>query len=281
MNSKIFTLSIITIMITVLSGATVLAGEDIIFEKTLSSQSGAKLTVKSAAGTVKVISSSSNEVSVKAFGNDEAKEKLDISAEPNSDGVLVTVKKKEGVKMNNMNIRLEITVPAEYNVSLNTGGGNLSVTSLKGKMELNTKGGNITFDNNNGEANISTNGGNISVSSFSGSIEAETYGGNIKFSGSNGKVKATTMGGNISADYSGKNEGIELSTMAGNIKLEIPAEFDADVDLSTTVGRITGDLAKDCSEKRVGCTLQTTYGSGGNVLKCSTNAGTITVNTKK
>lgn len=266
-------------MSSILSDSAILAGENLIFEKTLSTESGYRLTTNSFAGNIKVTTSASNEVTVKAYCNEEAKDKLDISAENSSGGVTVDVKKKPGAKLNSCNFRLEITVPSSYNVSLKTGGGNLSVTSLTGKMDLRSQGGNINLENSSGETIASTQGGNISLKTFEGNVTAETNGGNIKLSGSNGSVSASTNGGNITLDYTGSNNGISLNTSAGNINVEIPAEFNADVDLSTAVGKIVSDFGNP-SDKHIGSNLKTTIGSGGNKLVCSTNAGTIIVNKK-
>lgn len=279
MKNYIFYSILSIIMTSLVSNSPVLAGEEIIFEKTISTSAGLQLKVNSFAGSIKVTTSASNEVTVKIYGKDEIKDNIDVTAESISTGVNVDVNKKPGSRKNNWNMRMEIVVPADYNVNIKTGGGNLSVFSIKGKAELNSSGGNISIEDISGETIISTQGGNINLSGFNGDVNAETHGGNVKMSGTNGVVSASTMGGNITLTYTGKNYGIALSTMAGNIKLDIPTEFDADVDLSTTCGRITGDLT-GVNEKHTGSDLKSTIGSGGSELKCTTMAGTITVNKK-
>ena len=279
MKNHIFSPILLIIMTTLTASAPVIAGEDLIFEKTVSTTTGQLLKVNSFAGGIKVTTSSASEVTVKVYGKEDTKDNIDVTAEGSSTGVDVNLNKKSGSRKNNWNLRMEIVVPADYNVNLKTGGGNLSVFSIKGKAELSTSGGNVSIEDISGETVISTMGGNINLSGFNGNVNAETSGGNVKMSGTNGVVAASTMGGNITLTYTGKNYGIALSTMAGNIKLDIPNEFDADVDLSTTCGRITGDLT-GVNEKHTGSNLKSTIGSGGSELKCTTMAGTITVNKK-
>jgi hypothetical protein len=277
-NYIIPTILIIT-MISFTDSVTTIAGQDLIFEKTLPTQNGQLLDVDAFAGSIKVTPSGTSEVTVKAYGNSEEKEKIDFSAENSSEGVTVIVKRKSGSHLNNINLRLEISVPSDYNVELKTGGGSISVSSVKGKSDITTAGGSVTIEGTAGETRVVTMGGSISVKDFTGNVSVETNGGSIKLAGSNGQISASTLGGNISLDYSGKNQGIELNTNAGNIKVLLPSELDAEADLSTTCGRIECDFGS-VNERHVGATLKTTIGTGGSKLVCSTLAGSITVNKK-
>jgi len=259
---------------TTIISSDVIAGEDLLFEKTLATSSGENLTLDSFAGNVEITTGSANEVSVKIYGNQEAKDKLDFSAENTANGITVDVKKNTTGNIRSLNLKVVVSVPQEYNLNVKTGGGNVSVAAVKGIVELNSSGGNINLDGVIGQTKVSTQGGNITLKNFDGNVSAETNGGNVKLTGANGSVYATTNGGNISLDYTGKNYGIELVTNAGNVKVDVPSEFDAEVDMSTTCGRIVTDFGTP-SDKHVGSSLKTTIGSGGAKLNCSTNAGTI------
>ncbi len=278
-SNKILLFYVIFIAIMTTTVHEVLAGEDLLFEKTLQTSPGKTLDVDALAGNVTLTAGTTDQFTLKVYGNDEAKEKLEYSAENTSQGIGVEIKKKSSGNFRNLNLRLEIQVPSEYNLNLKTGGGNITITSVKGKIELTSSGGNISLDGSSGDISVSTQGGNLNLKSFDGNVSAETNGGNIKLSGSNGSVFASTNGGNVTLDYTGKNYGIELVTNAGNVKIDVPSDIDADVDMSTTVGRIITDFGTP-TDKHIGSSLKTTLGSGGNKLKCSTNAGTITANKK-
>lgn len=272
LNKNLLSYVLIFSAMTIISGK-ILAGEDLLFEKTLSTSSGQTLKLDAFAGNVNVTTSAGNEVSVKVYGNEESKNNLEFSAENTSNGVTVEIKKNSGAHFKNL--KMEVSVPPEYNLNVKTGGGNISIAAVRGIVELNSSGGNINLDGVTGQTKVSTQGGNITLKNFEGNVSAETNGGNVKLTGADGSVYATTNGGNISLDYSGKNFGIELTTNAGNVKIDLPSEFDADVNMSTTCGRIVTDLGTP-ADKHVGSSLKTTIGTGGNKLECSTNAGTIT-----
>lgn len=270
----------------------------LLVDKTLPTQTGQKLNVDAFAGSVKITTGSTNEVTVKIYGNSAAEEKLDFNVSSESYGVKVKTTKKSGSNnINGLELKFEITVPLDYNVKVSTGGGSITLTSLNGEVEINTAGGsvslgnikgdidvstaggNITVEQNTGKLKLSTAGGNIKAEKFEGNVDASTAGGNINLTGSNGKVEGSTAGGNIHLDYTGKNNGVELSTMAGQISLSLPADFDADADLSTVVGKIKNDFDNTNGAKGK-VNMKGKLNNGGEPLKCTTMAGDIKV-TKK
>jgi DUF4097 and DUF4098 domain-containing protein YvlB len=273
-------------------------GLKLLLEKSLPTQTGQKLNVDAFAGNVKITSWGKNEVAVKIYGDTNAEENLQFEVTSESSGIKVDATQKTDKKhLNNINLKMEIMAPFDYSVKVSTGGGNVTLTDqngaveistlggnvslgkIKGDVDVSTAGGNITVDENTGMLKLSTAGGNITAKNFSGEVDASTAGGNVNLTGSSGKVSGSTAGGNIKLDFSGKNYGIDLSTMAGQITLDLPADFDADADLTTMVGKIKCDFY-DAGGKKEPSNLKTKLNNGGEPLKCSTMAGDIRVNKK-
>ena len=270
----------------------------LLFEKSISTESGKELVTSIVAGSIQISSWSNNEVNVKVYGNDEAEEKVVFSAEQTSTGVKVDGKQKDTKKMKNITIRVEIIVPQSYDIKLYSSGGSLSVKDITGKIETNTSGGSIAIENSNGNLEaytaggnvnisqstgnikVSTSGGKISVKDFDGNVDVSTAGGNIDLDGKNGKIDASTAGGSIRLDYTGKNLGMDLSTLGGNITATLPNDFDADADIGTLAGKITCDFAKVEKENHVSSFIRSKFNNGGETFKCTTSAGNIIV-TKK
>jgi hypothetical protein len=270
----------------------------LLFEKTLSTEPGLELTTSLIAGSVTVTSWSNNEVNVKVYGNDEAEEKIIFTAENISGGVKVEGKQKDARNMKNLTIRVEIIVPASYNISLNSSGGSFSIKDITGKIVTNssggsikientignleayTAGGNVKIDNSVGDIKVSTSGGSISIDEFTGKIDATTAGGDIILNGKDGEIDASTAGGNIRLNYAGKNYGIEMSTLGGNITATLPSDFDANADIGTLAGKISCDFAKVEKKNIVSSYINTKFNNGGEPFKCTTSAGNIVV-TKK
>ncbi len=268
----------------------------LLFEKTISTQSGKELITSLVAGGIEISTWDKSEVNIKVFGNDEAQEKIIFSAEETSTGVKVEGKQKDKNNFRNLTIRVEITVPKNYDLKLYSSGGNLTVKDITGKIETNTSGGNISIDNSRGnleaytaggnvaisvskgDVKVSTSGGKITVDDFDGNVDVSTAGGDIVLNGKNGRIDASTAGGSIKLDYEGKNMGIDMSTLGGNITATLPGDFDADADIGTLAGKINCDFAKVQKENHVSSFVRAKFNNGGETFKCTTSAGNITVN---
>lgn len=268
----------------------------LLVDKTLPTESGKTLNLSSFAGEIIVTAWDRSEVEVKISGNETAEKMLVFDVSSVSTGIKIDGQKnKDSEKKNySLSLKYEIKVPQSYNIDVftgggavsvtgvngsikaNTSGGNLTVENCSGSIDMSTSGGNVTIDKFTGPVDVSTSGGNIKATDFSGSFKASTMGGNITLGGGNGVINAHTAGGSITLDYTGKNEGIELSTMGGNIKLLLPSDINADADLSTLVGKITTDFAST-DDSKISAFLKTTFNAGGSKLKCTTQAGNITV----
>lgn len=289
----------VLLFMTIISTKTLISDDArLLFESTLDTEPGKELTTSLIAGSVTISSWNNNQVNVKVYGNDEAEEKIVFKAESNESGVKVEGKQKESKNFKNLTIRVEIQVPQKYNIKLysaggsftvkdiigiveaNTSGGNIKLENTNGNLIAHTAGGNISIESSNGDIEATTSGGSVSISGFNGNIDVSTSGGHISLTGSNGKIEASTAGGNIRLDYSGDNKGIDMSTLGGNITVTLPTDFNANADIGTLVGKITCDFAKVESKSSVSSYIKAKFNNGGEVFKCTTSAGNITVSRK-
>lgn len=272
---------------------------NLIEENSLPTEKGKILTISTFIGSIEVTTWDKNEVNVKVSGNNRVQEIMTIDINNTPSGITIDgqLKIDEKKKPNKLTIEYKIKVPADYNVDAFTGGGGVTVTGLNGNVKINTSGGNIDVDNikgsidgatnggnitikkNTGTLDLATQGGNIVVDGFNGKVDISTMGGNIVLNGTGGTISGHTAGGNIKLDFTGKNEGIDLSTMAGNIRLDLPADIDADADISTIVGKIDTDFAS-ANNGQFSSFLKTKFNLGGRDLKCTTSVGNITINKK-
>ena len=180
---------------------------------------------------------------------------------------------------NRLSVHFDITVPEKYNLEVKTGGGNIGVSDIKGKVTLKTSGGSIRLGNIDGELDartsggyvnvedvtgntvVKTSGGGIRIGRVKGNLEAITSGGGIEVDGVDGDLIAHTSGGhlkllNVSGGLVGDTSGgpivaeltkqvtdrVELRTSGGGIQLSVPADFKADLDASTSGGHVYTDI---------------------------------------
>jgi len=280
------------------NGERALFDSDKKFERTFTVQPDGKLDIQTDVGNISIAGSETNEVSIRviARGSDNELKKLDILFDQSGD--VVSVKGK--LRRSNfhffdnhwLDIQYEIQVPKSYNLNLNTSGGNIQVTDVKGKIDgetsggnlelsqlagkvrMSTSGGNVNIEKSTGEFNLETSGGNMYGESITGPLQMETSGGNIEIKNSDGKVQASTSGGNIHA-YMKDNKGIDLSTSGGNIVVRIPKSITADVQAEASGGDVSCDL--EYTGKIKDGSMKGKINGGGNMIRLETSGGDIVI----
>lgn len=112
-------------------------------------------------------------------------------------------------------ITVQINVPANYNLDVTTGGGNIQIDDVNGRAFLTTAGGNIISGNVNGPARFVTKGGHITARNIGGDWVATTGGGHITGGTIGGVATLHTDGGHIQiAGIAGPGH---LTTGGGNV----------------------------------------------------------------
>jgi DUF4097 and DUF4098 domain-containing protein YvlB len=112
-----------------------------------------------------------------------------------------------------------IKVPNNIDLArIDTGGGNVTVTGISGRVELETGAGNVRADNIGGALSAETGGGTMDVGSVGGNVTLKTGGGNVKIASAKGEIKAESGGGNLVL-LSGL-QGAVLETSGGSIHVD-------------------------------------------------------------
>ncbi|MBN2030347.1 DUF4097 family beta strand repeat protein [bacterium] len=148
--------------------------------------------------------------------------------------------------------RFQIWVPVEFNCEVETEGGDLSVTGIKGTVEASTGGGEINLSGIDGPVRSKTGGGRIKIENTTQDVTAETGGGEIDISNSEGPVNASSGGGDITIDNTAdlvrartgggsidivRTQGsVDVETGGGNVDI---IETQGSVDVETGGGDIT------------------------------------------
>jgi DUF4097 and DUF4098 domain-containing protein YvlB len=269
------------------------------FEKKFQVSPRGTLTLGTDAGTVKIIGTSSNEVSVVADirGREKDVENFEITAEQSGNNVDVQGKLRKGSSWfwNSVDIDVEYTVsvPHEYSVKMHTAGGNIGVSDLKGKVDGKTSGGNVSIGGAEGEIDLETSGGNvdaekctgalrmrtsggeITVRAITGDVDLGTSGGDVKISDVEGKVRAETSGGSMFVKVKGPNKGVFAETSGGDIEIVVSKSVAATIDAATSGGSVHFDfpvtLSGQIDESRVRGTLN----GGGNTIHAHTSGGDV------
>ena len=233
----------------------------LIKEKSFNISEDKNLIVDVPGGEITITYWNKESVEVKIYGNEKAYDKMEFEITGDGESVEVIGKKKSSTSswFSSINVKVEIKVPAKFNLDINTSGGDIKCGGIDGIIHLNTSGGDIWADKCSGDINVSTSGGDIFLFCNTSFIEAETSGGDIKL------------------EYSGENRGLDLSTSGGDIEIKLPYDFKASIDLSTSGGEVSCSFNMKNITKSRESSLSGDINGGGENLIARTSGGDITV----
>jgi DUF4097 and DUF4098 domain-containing protein YvlB len=254
------------------------ADEFTLIEQTFESSNFKTIDIKAHTGNITLKSWDKQAVNVLIKGNQEALKNVAFTLDNKDGNVTVKTNLKDEDKRTGIEQWIEVTVPKYLNADIKTLGGSIKVGYLKGNIKLETTGADINVSEIAGESDLKSTGGNIKISTFKGNVTAVTSGGDINLEGSEGEVKAETSGGDIKVKYIGNNNmGMTLKNTGGDIKVILPEHFTAQLDATSTAGEIKTDFSVLVNKDYSGQTLKGIINGGGNIIKCTTTGGKISI----
>ena len=227
------------------------ATRDFVIEKEIAVGSGGTLKLEADRGSVEVIPSDVNHVSVEVVRSISEKyaqdadailkhHKVEISKEGNNvmvqsrlrlvgiehlavDGVGIDVSEdvrqavKNAIRRRLKNIHFRVTVPTKYNLKLKTGGHSIVCGDLDGQAHCTTSGGGIKLGKIAGLVHAITSGGSLQLAAAGDSVELRTSGGSVRAGDIHGNAVVATSGGSISL---GRVDGrVSAKTSGGSIRI--------------------------------------------------------------
>lgn len=284
---------------------------------------GGTLTIDSDLGSIEVQSSAANTVDITVYreaSSNDVLEDLKLSFAQSGPNVTVKADYKQANSWFNfssskLKLRFVVTVPKQYNVALETGGGSIQVDDLKGEARAETSGGSlkfgsiegkvwgrtsggsVTLERSSGPADLETSGGSIKIGEVTGAVDANTSGGSITIRKALGQVRAETSGGAIKieevagpiqAHTSGgpiearltmqPTGDCRLSTSGGSVTIYLPANVNLNLDAETSAGSVSSDLPVTVNGIKDRGSLQGTINGGGPRLVLRSSGGGIRIN---
>lgn len=214
---------------------------------------GGKLKVELSGGDIKIRTWEKNEIKIVY---DEDEDDYYNGVKIYRDGNNIRIRSNDYVDF-------EITCPSEFNLSLNTSGGDIGIlSSIKGKVGIATSGGDIILNEVNGNLSASTAGGDIKCERANGEVKLGSGGGDIIVGSVEGICKVSTGGGDVRVGRVTKL--LVVSTGGGNVEC---TNVGGDANISTGGG--------DVSVNEISGALTVATG-GGNVSARGIKGGSIT-----
>jgi DUF4097 and DUF4098 domain-containing protein YvlB len=140
-----------------------------------------------------------------------------------------------------VNCNITVHVPAAAEIEAETTNGNCSVTGMRGQLDIGTTNGNVDAEDTAGPVDASTTNGDVRVSVASLPAAAR----------------------------------MSCRTTNGSVRLTLPAKINAEVDLSTTNGRVKSSYPITMEGGFSGKHITGRIGDGGAHIRCSTTNGNV------
>jgi hypothetical protein len=157
-------------------------------------------------------------------------------------------------------LRIELRIPREANLSIQTSDGNITLNGVRGEMRL------------------STGDGNIDASGLDGRFVASTGDGHLKIDGRFDLLDLRTGDGNVDARAAAGSKmagSWTVRTGDGNVVLRLPEGFQADLDAHTGDGHISMDFPVTVTGSVGRSSLRGKMNGGGSTLTVRTGDGSI------
>lgn len=170
-----------------------------------------------------------------------------------------------------------VETPGETDAAIRSSNGSLAVTGLHGSIDLKTSNGAVSSEQTSGPLRANTSNGAIRVRSAEGSLSASTSNGSMDLQGRFSQMDARTSEGSVAVQLlpgSNLQSSSRVSTSDGAISMSVPRDLHADVQASTTNGRIANGLNLQNSTHGDD-SLRGQMNGGGPALQVRTTNGSI------
>ncbi len=190
---------------------------------------------------------------------------LQLQERQSGDRVEITLRFPMHISVFNFNTRgphvdIEIHMPREGRMELQTGDGKIQVGNFKGDMELQSGDGNQELD---------AVEGTLRARAGDGSIRAAGRFDGLDLSTGDGKIEARVESGST------MRTNWILHTGDGSVTLQLPSQFSADLDMHTGDGHINVDMPLAIEGRISGRNIHGKLNGGGSTLTVHTGDGSI------
>lgn len=155
-----------------------------------------------------------------------------------------------------------VTVPAGTRVIMASTSGELTARGTRGEVEATSMSGDITISDASGEVQAEALSGSVEISGVSGSVSVQSVSGDVSVENASGEIEVESVSGEIELqgitsksvrgmtvsgeiDFEGTiapDGRYELKSHSGDVRMNLPANVNALVSVSTFSGEIDSDF---------------------------------------
>lgn len=229
-------------------------------------------------------------------GDSGAGPRIDSRQDGNVVELSALVTEQTWLSFGNRRLGIEIRMPKDADLQVETSNGAVDVSSLNGNVTIHTTNGAVRAARLDGAIDIASSNGGIVLDDLKGSEKVRTTNGGIRATSLDGRCDLSTTNGGI--HVTGRFESLDIATGNGavvaraesgsrmssgwsirttnaGVSLALPPDFKANLDASTTNGRIALDLPAELGGSRSESRIQGPMNGGGPSLLIHTSNGSI------
>jgi hypothetical protein len=200
-------------------------------------------------------------------------------------GNRLVVQAPKAWQLRNVALAVKVHAPAGSHVEVRAGAADVTVTGSAGRVDLLTGSGEVKLDRADGSATIRTGSGGVKLgptlgglqlrsgsghveaSSIAGSATLATGTGDVWLGAVSGEVMARTGSGDLSVADAASGS-LDLITGSGEVRIGIRGGTAAEVDLTSSAGRVSSelDVADAAPEGGVKLKVRARTGTGNAVV---------------
>ncbi len=261
----------------------------------------AQVKVDTNDGAVQIYTGDSKQVELRViYDGYEMNKNLHIDSRQDGDSVQLNARVSGhwgfGWSGGHRRLRLEVHMPKDGDLQVDTGDGSVSTETVNGKVKIHTGDGSVRAQQVSGDVDIDTGDGSITVDGAKGDIRLRTGDGHIEARNLDGKVDAFSGDGHITLE--GRLDALTVKTGDGSIDAKIrsgskidsswsirtgdgsvdvvlPAELQANIDASTNDGHISLGIPVTVEGTFSNSQIHGKMNGGGQTLVIHTGDGSI------
>ncbi len=240
-----------------------------------------QLTVQTDDGDIDITTGSATEIKVHVSTSGYKISDLRFNESQNGNNVSLVVKAPHGSWSffgSHHSIKIQIQIPAESDLDIHSGDGNVTSQAVSGNIKIDTGDGHITAQGLRGDIHLHSGDGHIEGSNFDGKLDVDTGDGHITISGRFDSLYLKTGDGSIQASATAGSKIANpwnLRSGDGSITLRIPENFAADLDAHTGDGHINLDFPVSVSGSLSESRVRGKMNGGGGTLEINSGDGSI------
>ncbi|GAC1628456.1 MAG: DUF4097 family beta strand repeat-containing protein [Candidatus Acidiferrum sp.] len=181
---------------------------------------------------------------------------------------------------NSHSVRVEIHMPKNADLQVETGDGSVETDALLGKVDIKTGDGYITVNGVKGDIRLRTGDGHIEGRDLDGNLEATSGDGHMSISGRFDSLNLRTGDGSINAHAQNGSKiasGWNVHTGDGSVDLVVPGDLQANIDASTNDGHISMGIPVTVEGSFSTSQIHGKMNGGGQSLSIHTGDGSIRI----